>query len=159
MIAVELSEKLREKLKRESEKRGIPEDEIILEALSKFLELDPKEKAEMHLSLSEKYLKEAEEFLEKKDFIQASEKAWGAASQIVKAVAAKRGIELRSHGELHKFISKLKEETKDEEIRKLWQVAISLHQNFYENWLPEEIVRESIGDVKRLVEKLKIYEM
>ncbi len=33
-------------------------------------------------------------------------------------------------------------------------VATSLHQNFYENWLPKEIVRESIEDVKMFVEKL-----
>ena len=43
------------------------------------------------LALSEKYLKEAEEFLEKGDCVQASEKVWGAASQIVKALAAKKG--------------------------------------------------------------------
>ena len=46
---------------------------------------------EVHLALSEKYLKEAEEFLEKGDYTQASEKVWGAASQIVRALAAKRG--------------------------------------------------------------------
>jgi hypothetical protein len=42
-------------------------------------------------------MREAEEFLAKKDHVQASEKAWGAASQMVKAVAAREGKELRSH--------------------------------------------------------------
>jgi len=36
----------------------------------------------------------------KGDYVQASEKAWGAAAQIVKAVAAKAGKELRSRGDL-----------------------------------------------------------
>ena len=42
--------------------------------------------------LNGKYLREAEELLEKKDYPQASEKLWGAAAEIVKAVAAGRGI-------------------------------------------------------------------
>lgn len=110
---------------------------------------------EIHLKLCEKYLREGEELLAKGDYVQASEKAWGAASQIVKAVAAKKGSELRSHGELHKEIVKLAQETGDDEIRSLWQSAISLHQNFYENWLPPEMVERNIGDVKKLVGKLK----
>jgi len=155
MISFELPEKLAEILKRESERRGITEEEIILEALSGFLELDPEEKAEFHSSLSEKYLSEAEELLRKGDYVQASEKAWGAASQILKAVAAGRGKELRSHGELHKFASALRDETGDEELRRLWQVATSLHQNFYENWLPAKVVEESVQDIRKFTVKLK----
>lgn len=123
--------------------------------MSEFLNIDPETKAEAHIALSEKYAREMDEFLEKGDYVQASEKAWGAASQILKAVASKRGKELKSHGELHKFVSELREETGDQELRRLWQVATSLHQNFYENWLPEGIVRESIEDVRRFVGKLR----
>ena len=134
---------------------GVSDEELILEALSEFLNIDPETKAEAHIALSEKYAREMDEFLEKGDYVQASEKAWGAASQILKAVASKRGKELKSHGELHKFVSELREETGDQELRRLWQVATSLHQNFYENWLPEGIVRESIEDVKRFIGKLR----
>jgi len=38
---------------------------------------DPKIRAEAHLKLCEKYLKEGEELLAKKDYVQASEKFWG----------------------------------------------------------------------------------
>ena len=117
-------------------------------SLRLYRNFDPESKSEVHISLSEKYAREMDEFLEKGDYVQASEKAWGAASQILKAVASKRGKELKSHGELHKFVSELREETDDQELRRLWQVATSLHQNFYKNWLPEGIVRESIEDVK-----------
>jgi non-ribosomal peptide synthetase component E (peptide arylation enzyme) len=37
-------------------------------------------------------LREAEGFLVKGDYVQASEKGWVAASQMVKAVAAKGGV-------------------------------------------------------------------
>jgi hypothetical protein len=43
------------------------------------------------LKLCEKYLKEAEEFLGKGDGVEAGEKAWGAATQMLKAVATRRG--------------------------------------------------------------------
>jgi len=56
--------------------------------------LDPPKRAEFHLA--KRLLKEAEELLARGDYVQASEKAWGAAAQIVKA--AKKGKELKSRG-------------------------------------------------------------
>ncbi len=85
------------------------------------------------MRLCEKYLSEAEEFLAKKDYVQASEKAWGAASQIVKALAAKEGEELRSHASLWEYVDRLAEKLRDVELRRLWRTASVLHQNFYEN--------------------------
>jgi hypothetical protein len=155
---ITLPKKLEERLKKESKKFGVSEEELILEALSKILDepLDPETRLEMHLKLSEKYLKDAEGFLDKGDYVQASEKAWGAASQMVKALAARRGVELRSHGELHKEVIELTKESGDDEIRLLWQSAISLHQNFYENWLPPEMVEKNIKDAKKFIDKLKL---
>jgi len=112
-------------------------------------------KAEDHLELNDKYLKEAETLLEKGDYVQASEEFWGAAAGIVKAVAAKRGIEIRSHGELHGFVTKLSKELNDPDLPSLFGTAAALHQNFYENWLPPETVVAYSRAVKRLVEGLK----
>jgi hypothetical protein len=159
LISLELvlPKRIEKRLKEESERTGASEEELIVEALSKTFKepLDPETKVEIHLKLSEKHMMEAEEFLKKGDLVQASEKAWGAASQIVKALAAKEGRELRSHGELHKEVAKIAGETRDEEIRSLWQSAGMLHQNFYENWLPLEMVKGNIEDVKKFVEKLR----
>jgi hypothetical protein len=105
--------------------------------------------------ISDKYSGDAEALIKKGDYIQASEKLWGAASQAVKAVAAKRNLELRSHGDLNNFVANIRREAKEPEIRRLWQIAISLHQNFYEAWLPEETVKESLEDIKRFKQKLK----
>lgn len=66
-------------------------------------ETEAEEKVEHYLKLNNKYLYEAEELIKRKDYVQASEKLWGAAAEIVKVVAAKRGIEIKSHRELYKF--------------------------------------------------------
>jgi hypothetical protein len=108
-----LPKRIEERLREESKRVGAPEEEPVVEALSKALNepLDPETKFEMHSRLSEKYMREAEAFLTKGDYTQASEKAWGAAAQMVKALAAKRESELKSHGELHKEVVKLARET------------------------------------------------
>lgn len=155
-ITLELPEKVVEKLNELSKSSGKSLEELVAEAILEYAEItDPGVKAELHLKLCEKYLQEAENLLNKGDYVQASEKAWGAASQVVKAVAAKRGIELRSHGDLWKFVTKLVEETGDVELRRLWYVASGLHVNFYEAWATPEMVRGGVEDVKRFVEKLK----
>ncbi len=79
----------------------------------------------------------------------------GAATQIVKSLATKEGKELRSHGELHRYVAELSKEEGDRKIMKLWFSATSLHQNFYENWFPEEAIRSAIEDVKNFIEKLR----
>ncbi|MDI6886842.1 MAG: PaREP1 family protein, partial [archaeon] len=73
----------------------------------------------------------------------------------VKVVAAKRGIEIKSHGELHKFVAKLGTELEDPELVRWFSLASALHQNFYENWLPPETVVDHGEAVKELVAKLK----
>jgi len=55
---------------------------------------------------------------------------------------------------LHKYVTELSKEKKDKEIMTFWFSATSLHQNFYENWFPEEAVRNAIENVKSFIEKL-----
>ncbi|MCS7367950.1 MAG: PaREP1 family protein [archaeon YNP-WB-062] len=155
-IVITLPSKVLEDVRKRAEYEGKPLEEFIAELFLKQLDIkDPEAKVELHMKLCEKYLKESEDFLAKGDYVQASEKAWGAASQMVKALAAREGVELRSHGELHREVIKVAKEVGDDEIRLLWQSAISLHQNFYENWLPPEMVEKNIGDVGKFVDKLK----
>jgi len=111
-------------------------------------------KAKDYLELNDKYLREAEALLEKGDYVQASEKFWGATAEIVKAVAAERDVEIRSHGELHGFVTSLGRELHDPGLLRLFASASALHQNFYENWLPPEMVENYGEAVRQLVEKL-----
>lgn len=151
-----LSKKLFEKLREEALKKDISMEELVVEILSKALNhtLDPSEKVELHLKLAEKFLREAEELLAKGDYVQASEKGWGVAAQMVKAVAAKENLELRSHASLWEYIDKLAEKLQDVELRRLWWTANNLHQNFYENWMTPRDVKYAVEDVKKFMEKL-----
>ncbi|MGC9203054.1 MAG: PaREP1 family protein, partial [Thermoproteota archaeon] len=71
MTSIVLPKKIEKRLKEESEKTGVSEEELVLEALSKILKepLDPETRVEIHLKLSEKYMKDAEDFLSKKDYV------------------------------------------------------------------------------------------
>jgi hypothetical protein len=106
-------------------------------------------------SLNNKYLKEADALIGKGDYVQASEKYWGAAAEMVKAVASKRGIDIKSHGELFSFVSRLKDELHKPDLPRLFSLASTLHQNFYENWLPPETVRDHAEAVREFVARLK----
>ena len=97
LVEIMLSEKLYKKLETETDKMGVSVEEFITDALSRTLNvlLDPGDRVEFHLRLCEKYLHESEELLAGGNYVQASERAWRAAVQIVKAVAAREGRELR----------------------------------------------------------------
>jgi len=156
-LRLAISRRLEEKLKQESEKAGVSVEEIALEALCKGLgeDLDPSEKADVYKGLSEKYFAEADTFLGRGDYVQASEKLWGSAALMVKSVAANRGIAISSHGDLYRFVRGLGAEQGDPELRRLFAVAGTLHQNFYENWLDGEVIREYSEDVNQLLAKLR----
>ena len=89
------------------------------------------------------------------DVRQASEKGWGAAAQMLKALAEQRGWQHRNHAALFDVISYLVSETRDHEIRRLFGVANALHTNFYENWNNAENVSNDLDDVERFLNKLE----
>jgi PaREP1/PaREP8 domain containing family protein len=151
------SKKLFEKLREEALKKDLSIEELVVEILSKVLNhpLDPSEKVELHLKLADKFLRETEEFLAKGDYVQASEKGWGVAAQMIKAIAAKENLELRSHASLWEYLDKLAEKLQDVELRRLWWTANNLDQNFYESWMTPRDVKYAIEDVKKFAEKLK----
>ncbi len=147
VLSVVLPDRVVERLVRRAEREARTVEELLAEIALKLVNADLPSKVEAHLVLCEKYLSEAEEFLKKGDAVQASEKGWGAASQVVKAIAAKEEVEIRSHRELHDYVSKLAGRIKDPEVRMLWKSAGFLHVNFYEDWF-------TIEDVRRFIEKL-----
>lgn len=110
---------------------------------------------EDYLRLDGKYLKEAEELLAKGDYVQASEKFWGAAAEVVKAVAAARGITLGTHRSLWEFVHRLSREKPELNLIEGFRAAESLHVNFYEDHLPEEVVKLTVAQVKEFIEKMK----
>lgn len=100
-------------------------------------------------------LTQAQSELAAGDVRQASEKGWGAAAQMVKSVADRRGWVHRSHAALYNAVALLTAETGDEEIRRLFAVAGNLHVNFYEGWDNADNVAAGLADVERLLDKLE----
>jgi hypothetical protein len=115
---------------------------------------DPEDRVEYHLGLSRRFLEEGYRLLGEGDYVQASEKLWGAA-QAVKAAAAREGLELRSHRDLWDYDEKLAEGMGDDELPMLFDRAGSLHRNFYEGVLPGRLVKMYAESVRELVERIE----
>ena len=98
------------------------------------------------------YLNQAHSEFAKGDLRQASEKGWGAASQIVKAIAEKRGLPHTIHADLFKVVSSLN----NPQLRQQFGVASQLHVNFYEGMLDKPTVRQYLGSVDALVYGLSL---
>ena len=93
--------------------------------------------------------------LEIGDLRQASEKAWGAAAQIVKAAAQARGWEHDSHRRLFLAVNNLSEETGDTEIHRLFASPNYLHQNFYENGVGSNVVADHISLTEQFIVRIE----
>ena len=111
--------------------------------------------AEEHAVTSRELLTKALEAVAQDDLLQASEKGWGAAAHLVKGLAEKRGWQHGGHRQLYQTVNRLAQEASDREIRILFNSASALHTNFYENWMPREMVEESMLQVKEFLDKLE----
>ena len=100
------------------------------------------------------YLTAARAYLDDGDLLQASEKGWGAAAEMVRAVAEARGWPHATHRDLWRAVNSLAEEAGDRQMRVHFHTAGSLHMNFYEGWLPQEAVEDGLSQVEELVGKL-----
>ena len=107
------------------------------------------------LAASREYMGKAYQYLSEEDFPQASEKAWGAAAEMVKAIAEERGLCHSSHRVMYQIVADLTEETEDSGIGRAFHVASDLHINYYERWLPPATVQQGVADVQVLIAKLE----
>ena len=108
-----------------------------------------------YATASRTFMAEALQYLALNNLPQASEKGWGAAAQMVKATAEERGWQHDTHRLLFGIVGALAGETGDSSISALFQIASNLHINFYENWLPEQTVNQSLQSVRELLTKLE----
>ncbi|MBW8050252.1 MAG: hypothetical protein FVQ77_07930 [Cytophagales bacterium] len=108
-----------------------------------------------YIKVADKFLKDFEKEMKKGELQQASEKIWGAAAQIVKAYAQKKGWVHNGHRELFEVVGKIASETDDEELRGLFGNASALHSNFYEGWFSKKDVIANSEQVKKFVDKIK----
>ena len=101
------------------------------------------------------FLRQAHEELSKGDLRQASEKGWGAAAEIVKAIASRRRWNHWYHDGLHWSVAQISQETGDDEFQTLFGNANALNANFYEGWLPQATVALYVRQVETFVGKVE----
>ena len=111
--------------------------------------------AEEHSIISRDFLAKASLALAEDDLLQASEKLWGAAAHMIKALAESRGWHHNGHRELFQAVDRLVEETGDRGFRVLFNTANSLHSNFYENWLSRQWIEDSVDQVEEFLNRLQ----
>lgn len=109
-----------------------------------------------HIETAQRFLDDADREYEAGDIMQASEKLWGAASQVVIAEMKSRGLEPRSHREMVQAVEMLAQEFEDRSLRDMFGIARAFHQNFYNGTMADyefEADRPAIHlFVKRMLE-------
>ena len=108
-----------------------------------------------YAALSQESMARAEDYLEQGDLKQASEKSWGAAACALKSIAEQRGWQHQSHSLLFDISGQVAEELGRPDLQDLFAVANTMHQNFYENWMPGEVVEHAVGRVKAYLTELE----
>lgn len=110
--------------------------------------------SDFHTETAQVFLAKARTYLAEGDMLQASEKGWAAAAQIVKAAAEQRGWRNQSHGDLFDVVRRLANEADDSSLRTLFLVANVMHNNFYDGEPPEQMVADGLDQVEEFVRRV-----
>ena len=104
---------------------------------------------------SRRLLADARIELEMGDLHQASEKGWGAAALMLKAIAERREWDHERHRHFAGAASRLRSEMGNRDVVRFFNVAESLHGNFYEDQMAAGDIAEGLDDVERLLDLLE----
>ena len=83
-------------------------------------------RTEEYPTQSREFLYKGREALDQWDLVQASEKLWGAAAQMIKSVAERRGWQHGGHRELFRTVSRIAQDSGDGRLIDLFQFASNL---------------------------------
>lgn len=107
-----------------------------------------------YAAMSLDFMARAEDYLQREDLVQASEKTWGVAACALKSIAEQRGWHHQSHSLLFDISGQVAEELDRPDLRDMFAVAKTMHQNFYENWEPAEAVEYAVGRIREYLNEL-----
>lgn len=109
-----------------------------------------------HVQLAEDFLQRSKDYLAAGDLHQASEKGWGAAAHIIKAVAAANGWEYEHHDQFSNVVMNARQRYRQPSLREMSRSAEALHVNYYKrrDLLNPDLIREDIADVEQMVNAL-----
>jgi uncharacterized protein (UPF0332 family) len=91
---------------------------------------DP-EAVEDYKQQARRFLSRSEEFLAEGDLHQASEKGWGAAAWMTKAVAVTHDLEYERHEHFSFVLNRMRALTGNDRLLALRSIANELHGNYY----------------------------
>ena len=102
------------------------------------------------------FLTRSREYLAAGDLHQASEKGWGAAAHMAKAVAAAQGWEYETHTDFSLVLNQARRVTGNDRLPGLRGIANDLHGSYYKRkrHIEADSVAEDIESVAELVEIL-----
>ena len=104
---------------------------------------------------SRRYLAQASEELARGDLQQASEKGWGAAASIVKAMAERQGWRHNTHRDLQLGVSRVAEDNRTPPLWAQFDRAQGLHANFYEGGMARDWVEDALAQVAEFVARME----
>ena len=113
------------------------------------------EQSEKYAEISRRYITQADEQFQKGDLGQASNKAWGAAALALKSIAERRGWNHNKHGLLYDISGQMADELGRPELRARFRSANAMHQNYYEDWMAADEVRDGIDNAKEYLQALE----
>ena len=110
-----------------------------------------------YTSQASTFLSNAWEHLNTGDLHQASEKGWGAAAHMAKAVALKQGWTYESHSHYRQVMNRVLNLTANDRVRVLRAIAEALHANFYNTRdnLDTDTIRRDLADIAELLDILE----
>ena len=117
---------------------------------------DPTEIAD-YAAQAREFLVKSREYLDQGDLHQASEKGWGAAAHMAKAVAVAQGWTYESHPDFSEVIYKARIATGDSRLRGLRSIANELHGNYYKRkrHLNAASIREDLDSIAEMLDILQ----
>ena len=110
-----------------------------------------------HRQRAEYFLQKSREYMAGGDLHQASEKGWGAAAHMVKAIAATCGWRYESHDEFDTVLEQASTLAGNDRIHDLGNAVHYLHRNYYKRkaLLNPERVRSNLDNVSELIDLLR----
>ncbi|WP_369610485.1 PaREP1 family protein [Sulfurisphaera javensis] len=150
-----------EEILKKAEEKGINVIDVILKELDK---IDPEESIRLRLNLAEKYFKEAREFIDKGDPIQASEKLYKVAEELIKLLAELYDTpeyeEFKKEGRWYTYklqsTSLFLSKKLGDWVRRGWDTGYILDVwGFHEGKLSIDYIKEVIRDIEIMLENTR----
>ena len=110
--------------------------------------------AEERIRVAGEFSTLADQFLAAGNSMVGAEMLWGAVTQVIIAIAIRRGEPIQDHQHRRQTIRNLTGELNDVTIRRDFGVAQRLHAHFYHNDMSDDILVSAVEKTRGLIDRL-----